>query len=62
MSRSLDETTFAGLDRLTGLGLPAERNAETLAAFAAAMTTLSALDEVRLGETPPAAAFNASWE
>lgn len=62
MSRSLDATTLAGLDSLTGLGLPADRAQTTLAAFTAAMTTLSALDDVPLGETPPAAAFDAAWE
>lgn len=62
MTRSLDAATFAGLDSLTGLGLPADRSAATLAAFTAAMSTLAALDEVPLGETPPAAAFAASWE
>ena len=62
MSRSLDAATLAGLDSLTGLGLPAARSEATLAAFTAAMVTLAPLDEVALGETPPAAAFSATWE
>lgn len=62
MSRSLDITTFTGLDTLTGLGLPADRAEATLHTLTGVLATLAPLDEVVLGETPPASAFCATWE
>ncbi|WP_369051953.1 hypothetical protein [Kineococcus terrestris] len=62
MSRALDAATFSGLEALTGLGMPPERAAAALAAYNGVLGTLAGLDGVPFGDTPPAAAFNASWE
>jgi hypothetical protein len=62
MSRSLDADALGALATLTRLDMPVDRAAAALASYNDALVTLAALDEVRLGETPPAAAFAASWE
>ncbi|WP_432571304.1 hypothetical protein [Kineococcus sp. SYSU DK005] len=62
MSRALDAAIFAGLDSLTGLRMDVDRTSAALTAYNAALQTLAPLDAVPLGETAPAAAFNAAWE
>lgn len=62
MSRSLDAAALGALNTLTQLDMPVERAVAALASYNDALTTLAPLGEIGLGETPPAAAFHASWE
>jgi hypothetical protein len=61
-SRSFSAEAISFAARGARLGLPEERQ-ETLGAFLGDMYGLiDRLDDVPLGETPPATAFDARWE
>jgi Asp-tRNA(Asn)/Glu-tRNA(Gln) amidotransferase C subunit len=48
--------------RTARLTLPPERNETVRATAESIYTVIDQLDSLDLGETPPAAAFNARWE
>lgn len=55
----------ADLDQLLGfarLDLPAERKAAVAPAVAMIAALMDSLDDIPVGEIPPAAAFDARWE
>jgi hypothetical protein len=58
----MDTAVFAALLQSAQLTLPPERIDELSAVGIASLGMVRRVSEVDLGETPPATAFNASWE
>ncbi len=58
----MDTAVFAALLQSAQLTLPPERIEELSAVGIASLGMVRRVSEVDLGETPPATAFNASWE
>jgi hypothetical protein len=58
----MDTAVFAALLRSAQLTLAPEQIEELSAAAIETLSSVRRVSEVELGETPPASAFNASWE
>ncbi len=62
MRPPLGDDAFDQLLTYARLDLTAERKQGAAGGFAAVLALLDTLESVELGETPPATAFDASWE
>lgn len=60
--RPSDPEATASVARAARLRLPTDRLPQVTALLAHVQAHLDRFDEVPLGETPPAAAFDARWE
>lgn len=58
----LGEAAFDQLLALARLELPAERRAVAGPVIDTVLSMFDSLDEIEVGETPPATAFDARWE
>ena len=58
----MDTAVFAALLQSAQLTLPPERVDELSAVGIASLGMIRRVSETALGETPPATAFNASWD
>jgi hypothetical protein len=62
MSRTFPEPVFDSVAGVARLNVPAERSAAVRGCLESAYTLIDKLDELDLGETPPATAFACGWE
>jgi Asp-tRNA(Asn)/Glu-tRNA(Gln) amidotransferase C subunit len=62
MSRSLTPQALAAAARFARLDLPEDRAELVRGTIESVHGLLDRLDELDLGETPPATAYNARWE
>lgn len=62
MSRQLSVGTLDHLATVARLKLPEDRYAPVTEAVELVMGLTDSLDDIELGETVPATAFNAQWE
>lgn len=62
MARVLNDETLTTLLGIARLDLPAERYEAVKAATETVFALADALDDIELGETAPATAYDARWE
>lgn len=62
MRPPLGDDAFDQLLTYARLDLTVERRHGAAGGFAAVLALLDSLESIELGETPPATAFDASWE
>lgn len=62
MARAVNDETLAALVSTARLNLPAERYEAVRAATEIVFALADALDDIDLGETVPATAYDARWE